>query len=314
MSSRRVRGIALGIRLLIRRRDWGPPDALARRARLLFGAPRPWQWLRSFGIRVTRTGAGDPPGEWLAPRRAARHVILYLHGGGYVACSPATHRPITAALARLTPARVFAPAYRLAPEDPYPAALDDAERAYHWLLGSAIPPSHLVVAGDSAGGGLAMALLLRLRDRQVPLPACAVLLSPWTDLTGSGASILENDGKCAMFHPENIPAFAACYASPAVWQDPGVSPLYGRLEGLPPIHIQAGADELLRDDAVRLHDRLRSVAGASELVLHDGVPHGWHMLDGLVPEAREALERAGQFVRAVSHGSILAGAPPLRRP
>ena len=296
MSSLRIRCFGLGCRLLIRRRDWGPPDALVRRARLLFGAPRVYGWLRTFGVHITPTGAGDPPGEWLVPRTPGPQTILYLHGGGYVSCSPATHRPITAALARLTRARVFAPAYRLAPEHPYPAALDDAERAYRWLMARGIPPQTLVVAGDSAGGGLALALLLRLRDQQAALPARAVLLSPWTDLTGSGASIRENDGRCAMFRPENIQAFAACYAPAPAWRDPGVSPLYGRLGGLPPIHIQVGAEELLRDDASRMHVELRSAGGTSELVVFDGVFHGWHMLDGLVPEAGQALRRAARFV------------------
>src|SRR5262245_41397280 len=234
MPSFRIRCVDLAVRLLLRRRDWGPQAALARRARWLFGVARPYQWLRSFGVDVTQTGADDPPGEWLVPRAPAGHTILYLHGGGYVSCSPATHRPITAALARLTPARVFAPAYRLAPEHPYPAALDDAERAYNWLLAGGISPASIALVGDSAGGGLALALLLRLRDHRAPLPASAVLFSPWTDLTGSGASIRENDGKCAMFRPENISAFAACYAPPALWHEAGVSPLFGRLDGLPP--------------------------------------------------------------------------------
>lgn len=300
MSSLRVRCVGLATRLLIRRRDWGAPERLARRARRLFGAPRPYQWLRSFGVRITQTGTDEPPGEWLVPRPAARPTILYLHGGGYVSCSPATHRPITAALARLAPARVFAPAYRLAPEHPYPAALEDVERAYHWLLARGIAPEALALAGDSAGGGLALALLLRLRDARVPLPSCAVLLSPWTDLSGSGASVRENDGRCAMFRPENVSAFAACYAPPAAWQDAGVSPLHGRLDGLPPLHVQVGADELLRDDAVRLHRRLQSAGGSSDLVIYDGVFHGWHMLDGLVPEARLALARAARFVYAMA--------------
>jgi len=294
----RTRVVSLAIEILIRRRHWGPPAALVRRARRLFGAPPPWQWLRTFGVRITPTGAGEPAGEWLTPRTAPPRTILYFHGGGYVSCSPATHRPITAALARLTPARVFAPAYRLAPEHPYPAALDDAEHAYRWLIGNGVSTSTLAVAGDSAGGGLALALLLRLRDRGVPLPACAVLLSPWTDLTGSGASVRENDGKCAMFRPENLPAFAVCYTAPARWQDPGVSPLFGRLDGLSPVHIQVGAEELLRDDAVRLHERVRSAGGLSDLAIYDGVFHGWQMLDGLIPEAERSLQQAASFVRA----------------
>lgn len=298
MSRIREQSLAITVRLLIRRRDWGPTEALARRARRLFGAPPPWQWLRSFGVQITKTRADGPQGEWLVPRAPAEHTIFYLHGGGYVSCSPATHRPITAALARLTPARVFAPDYRLAPEHPWPAALDDATSAYRWLLDSGIAPGSIALAGDSAGGGLALAVLLRLRDRQLPLPGCAVLLSPWTDLTGSGASVRESDGRCAMFRPENIPAFAACYAPPSAWRDPYVSPLFGPLDGLPPIHIQVGASELLRDDAVRLHQQVQALGGASELAVYEGVVHVWQMLDGLIPEARHALDRAARFVRA----------------
>jgi monoterpene epsilon-lactone hydrolase len=297
MSSLRVRGFGLLVSLLLRRRDWGPPDAVARRSRRLMGSPPPFQRLRSFGVRATRTQPPDPPGEWVVPPDVASPTILYLHGGGYVSCSPATHRPIIAALARGTPARVFAPRYRLAPEHPHPAALDDAERAYEWLLSIGTPPGAVAIAGDSAGGGLTLALLMRLRDKGKPMPACAVLFSPWTDLAGTGPSLQANDGKDAMFRPENISAFAVCYAPPELWRDPGVSPVYGRADGLPPLHFQAGSGELLRDDAVRVHESVQAAGGSSELVLYDGVFHVWQMLDGLVPEAGEALARASAFIK-----------------
>ena len=297
MSSLRVRCFGTAVSLMIRRRDWGPRDSLVRRARRVLGSPRSFQRLRSFGVRITRTQPPEPAGEWVAAPAAGSRTILYLHGGGYVSCSPATHRPIIAALARGTPAQVFAPNYRLAPEHPYPAALDDAERAYEWLLSMGIPSRAIAVAGDSAGGGLTLALLMRLRDKGAAPPACAVLFSPWTDLAGTGSSLQANDGKDAMFRPENIAAFATCYAPPAAWHDASVSPVYGRLDGLPPLHFQVGSDELLRDDAVRLHERLQSSGGSSELVMYDGVFHVWQMLDGLVPEAAEALSRASRFVR-----------------
>ena len=300
MSSLRVRCFGIAVSLVIRRRDWGPSEALARRSRRVLGAPPSFQRLRSFGVRVTRTPAGEPPGEWVVAPAAGSRTILYLHGGGYVSCSPATHRPIIAALARGTPAQVFAPHYRLAPEHPYPAALDDAERAYEWLLSLGIPSNDIAVAGDSAGGGLTLALLMRLRDNGAALPACGVLFSPWTDLAGTGASLHENDGKDAMFRPENIAAFAACYAPAAAWRDASVSPVYGRLDGLPPLHFQVGSDELLRDDSVRLHERFQSSGGSSELVLYGGVFHVWQMLDGLVPEAGEALARAGRFIKTAT--------------
>lgn len=297
MSSLRVRFFGLGVRLLIRRRDWGRRDALVRRSRRLFGAPPLLQRLSSYGVQVRRTEPAEPCGEWVVAPAAGSRTILYLHGGGYVAGSAASHRPIVAALARRTPAQVFAPNYRLAPEHPYPAALDDAERAYEWLLSSGIPAGAIAIAGDSAGGGLTMALLIRLRDKGAPLPACAVMFSPWLDLAGTGASLHANDGRDSMFRPENIAAFAACYAPPDVWRDPAVSPVYGRLDGLPPLHFQVGSDEVLRDDAVRVHEGVLSSGGSSELVAYDGVFHVWQMLDGLVPEAGEALARASSFVR-----------------
>ena len=301
-ASLRARCISLVTRVLIRRREWGTQGTLARRARRLFGTPSVFKFIRSYGLHIEVVDNDGVRGEWLAPRSPVSRTIFYIHGGGYVACSAATHRPITAALARLTPARVFALDYRLAPEHPFPAALDDAERAYRWLLASGVRPNELAIAGDSAGGGLALSLLLRLRDQHVPLPSCAVLLSPWTDLAATGASVRKNDGVCDMFRPENMAAFAECYAPRDMWSNAAVSPLYGRLDALPPLHIHVGNDELLLDDSVRLHERVNAAGGASEIVIYEGVFHGWHMLDGLIPEAREALSRAARFVHA-------AGAP-----
>jgi acetyl esterase/lipase len=300
MSSWRVRFFGLATRLLIRRRNWGDPQTLARRARRLLGAPRLYQWMRTFGIRIVDTRGSEVDGEWLSPPGPVTRTILYLHGGGYVSCSPATHRPITAALARLTPARVFALDYRLAPEHPFPAALDDAVRAYRWILAGGVPPQTLALAGDSAGGGLAIATLLRLRHEGAPSPACAVLMSPWTDLAATGPSVQENDNLCDMFRPENMAAFAVCYAPSHAWRESAVSPLYGPVDGLPPLHLQVGAGELLLDDAVRLHDRVKATGGESELVVFDGVFHGWQMLDGVVPEARDALARSARFIHALT--------------
>jgi monoterpene epsilon-lactone hydrolase len=281
----------------------GAPPTLARRARRVFAAPRVHRWIRSYDLEIAAADEDGVRGEWLSPIPPAPRTILYLQGGGYVSCSAATHRPITAALSRLIPARVFALDYRLAPEHPFPAALDDAEHAYRWLLGRGVRSNSLAIAGDSSGGGLALSMLLRLRDQRVPSPACAVLLSPWTDLAATGASVRGNNGICDMFRPENMVAFAVCYAPHDMWTDGAVSPLYGRLDGLPPLHIHVGQGELLRDDSVRLHKRVSAEGGASELVIYEGVFHGWHMLDGVVPEARQALTRAARFVQtaAVEH-------------
>jgi monoterpene epsilon-lactone hydrolase len=219
-------------RAVIRRERWGGDErSVARRARLLFGTPTPLRWARIRGVRAVKVHEGGARGEWIVPARAGgdeagARVVLYLHGGGYVSCSPSTHRPITAALARLTGSRVFAPDYRLAPEHRYPAALDDALAAYRWLLGEGVAPAFISIAGDSAGGGLALAVLLRARDEGLPMPAAAVCFSPWTDLAGTGRSVRANDGRCAMFRTPNFKEFAPAYLGAASPFDPYASPAH----------------------------------------------------------------------------------------
>ncbi|MDQ1610496.1 MAG: epsilon-lactone hydrolase [Pyrinomonadaceae bacterium] len=321
-----ARGISASIRLFVRRRRWGADAAgVARRARLIFGAPWPYQWLRTRGLNVRPVddAAAGVRGEWLEPASATARahttkgakasavaaanagaaagagVIFYIHGGGFVSGSAATQRPVTAALARLTGQRVFSLDYRLAPEHRYPAALDDAVAAYEWLLArEGVPADSISVAGDSAGGGLVLGCLLRLRDAGLAPPACAVCFSPWADLAGTGASVRTNDGRCAMFRTENIEEFAAAYlptgASP---RDPYASPAHaGNFRDLPPLLLQVGSTELLLDDARGIHEQIRAAGGASRLEIYEDVPHGWQMLDGLVPEARAALTQAASFI------------------
>jgi monoterpene epsilon-lactone hydrolase len=287
-----------GVRRIIRRRKWGEDEeAVVRRARRLLGAPLPLQWFRARGLRLVPIRDGGVHGEWVEPKRPDGGAILYVHGGGYVSCSSATHRPITAALARLSRHRVFSLDYRLAPEDPFPAALDDAVTAYRWLLGQGLLASTLSLAGDSAGGGLVLGLLLRVRDAGLPLPACAVCFSPWTDLAGTGASVRLNDGRCAMFYPENIPEFAAAYLNDASPLDPFASPVFADLKGLPPLLLQVSSTELLLDDASRVHHKIQATGGISRLEIYDDVFHVWQMLDGIVPEAGVAMRQATAFIR-----------------
>ncbi len=297
MPSWQVHCFNAGVRAFIRRRRWGDEQAVVRRARRLFGAPPPFQWLRTRGLRLTPIRNDRIRGEWVEPANPLEGVILYVHGGGYVACSPATHRPITAALARLSRCRVFSLDYRLAPEHRFPAALDDAVAAYRWLLEQGIRASALSLAGDSAGGGLVLGTLLRARDTGLPLPACAVCFSPWTDLAGTGASVHFNNGRCAMFHPENMNEFASVYLGDASPHDSYASPVFANLGGLSPLLLQVGSTELLLDDARRVHDRARESGVASRLEIYDNVFHCWQMLDGIVPEARTALRRAAAFIR-----------------
>ena len=284
------------IRMLMRRARWGSDaEALARRARRVFGTPNPLQWLCTRGVGIEPVRRGDVRGEWVTAARAGQGVILYMHGGGYVAGSPATHRSITAALARLTGRRVFSLDYRLAPEHRFPAALDDALAAYRWLLGQGIAPGTLALAGDSAGGGLVLALALRARDEGLPQAACGICLSPWTDLDGTGESLIANNGLCATFRPENIAEFAQVYLGPAAATHPYASPLYADLHGLPPLLFQVGSEELLLDDSRRMHEAVRRAGGTSTLQVTDGVFHVWQIFDGFLPEARTALIAVADF-------------------
>lgn len=297
MSSWQVNIFNASVRLLIRRRQWGRnEEATARRARRLFGAPPAFQWLQTRGLGLEPVSVGNIRGEWIVPRNHNEAVILYVHGGGFVSCSPAKYRPVTAALARSASMRVFSLDYRIAPEHRFPAALDDAVASYEWLLAQGIRASRIALAGDSAGGGLVLSLLVRARNEGLPLPACAVCSSPWTDLAGTGGSLRSNDGLCATFRPENIPEFAAVYLGGANAVDPYASPVYADLGGLPPVLLQIGSNELLLDDSLRVHEKIKAAQGQSELRIYNDVAHGWQMLAGLVPEAADAVRHAAEFI------------------
>jgi acetyl esterase/lipase len=299
MPSIRARIFNSVVRLIVKRHDWGKNELeLARRARRIFGAPRISQWLAARTVNISPVEKDGLRGEWLRPRgRQASASIMYIHGGGYVSCSPQTHRPITAALARMTRLPVFAVDYRLAPENKFPAAVDDVYSAYKWLAAQG-EGRHIVLAGDSAGGGLALALALKLRDAGERRPACLVCFSPWTDLTGSGGSERSNADADPMFYPENIAAFAAAYVS-----EPGektsilASPVFADAAGLPPAMFQVGSTEVLADDSRRIHEKMVAAGGESKLEVFEGVSHVWQMSIGIVPEATEALRNAAKFVR-----------------
>ncbi|SAL27386.1 alpha/beta hydrolase domain-containing protein [Caballeronia peredens] len=249
-------------------------------------------------------------GEWLVPETRPRATIFYLHGGGYYFGSPRSHRAITFGLASRAQAAVFSLDYRLAPEHRFPAALDDSIAAYRRLLADGIDAHSIVIAGDSAGGGLALATLLALRDAGDPLPAAAVLFSPWTDLTCSGASMQTNEGRDPMFHAAVFPRVAAQYLGAADARNPYASPLFGEFDGLPPLLIQAGDTELLLDDSTRVAEKARAAGVAVELQIWSGVPHIFQIWAPFMPEASEALTRAAAFIGA-SVFSPEAQRPPI---
>jgi acetyl esterase/lipase len=287
-------------RLAIRRRHWGDAAALARRARRLFGAPSLLQRFATRGVDLAIVEQDRVRGEWLtspgwSPSESRAGVLMYVHGGGYVSCSAATHRPVTAALAERTGHRVFSVDYRTAPEARFPSAFDDVVAAYRWLQTEGAPEVPIAVAGESAGGGLVLALAQHAVAVGWRAPVCVAALSPWTDLTGTGASITANDGRCDMFCQDNIGDFAAAYLGDAAPDDPRASPLFGATDGLPPVLLQVGASELLLDDARRMDERLRAAGGQSRLSVYQGVAHAWHLGTPFVPEATAALREVASF-------------------
>lgn len=288
------------IRWRVKRRLRGAPDY--RMARKIL-RPEPYEVPSS--VRVSPAKVGGIPGEWVesaenTPNAAAASLLLYLHGGGYFGCSAETHRPITAFYARKG-FRVFAPDYRLAPENRFPAALDDAVAAYRALLAETISSQRIFVSGDSAGGGLAICLLLALREAAVPLPAAAAVFSPWTDLAATGDSVRTNAKRCAMFHGKDIAPSARYYLGDVDPKTPLASPLYGDLRGLPPLLIHVGQDEVLRDDSTRLAERAGAAAVRVELKVWPVVPHAWQLAAHRVPEAAQSLREATAFFQSFAN-------------
>jgi monoterpene epsilon-lactone hydrolase len=254
-------------------------------------------WLHSLGAKIERVES-PVKGEWISPVEgpASERVVYYLHGGGYISGSAKSCRPITATLARLGGARVFGLDYRLAPEHHFPAGLDDALAGYRWLLSQRTDPRSIAIVGDSAGGGMTLALALRLRDAGEPLPACLVCLSPWTDMTSESDSLTANSDRDSMFVADDIERYAHAYLGDYSRRDPLASPLLANLAGLPPLLIQVGREEVLLDDARNLHAKIHAAGGSSALHIYENVPHGWHYGAPFVPEARAALREVTEFI------------------
>lgn len=276
-------------------------DISAIRARLEKRADR----IHPAGVKIDAATMGGVPGEWVIPYQvpyqadAAPWTMLYLHGGAYLVCSPRTHRPMTAEFARRLGAKLFVPDYRLAPEHPFPAAVADAYAVYRALLDTGIDPQRLLIAGDSAGGGLSLATLLAAKRDRLPLPRAAILLSPWTDLTGSGPSVVENRMRDPFLSAVALPAAARLYYGAADPRDPLVSPLFADLSGLPPLFVLASTTEIVRDDSTRLVDRVKAAGGQATLDLFAGQVHVWPFFHRFLPEARAAFDAIAGFVRGL---------------
>ncbi|HEY7665639.1 MAG TPA: alpha/beta hydrolase [Xanthobacteraceae bacterium] len=249
------------------------------------------------GTQTTQIDAGGVNAvRVVVPQARSDRYVLYFHGGAYAVGSAALFRDLTWRIGAAAGACVLYFDYRLAPEHPFPAALEDAVAVYRWLAGRC-DPRQIAFMGDSAGGGLALATLHKLRDDGFALPAAIVALSPWTDLALTGPSLRSNAAADPTLNVDHLPALAHAYLAGADPRHRYASPLYGDASGLPPTLIQVGSDEILRDDSLRMAERLRAAGCEVEIQVWPRMPHVWHLYARILPEARRAIEQIGAFLQ-----------------
>ncbi|MFZ0926982.1 MAG: alpha/beta hydrolase [Syntrophobacteraceae bacterium] len=253
------------------------------------------------GVRIESVDADGVPAEWhIVPGASEEKVLLYFHGGGWILGSAYSYRPLTVALGNATEMRVLSVNYRLAPENPFPAGLEDCTKAYRWLLRQGFKPSNIIIAGDSAGGNLTLTTILKLRDNGIPLPKGAVCFSPGTDSGGISISHGETDPiladvgifwwRVAYLGEENCGEL----------QNPLVSPLFGNLQGFPPLLVQATPPEILFENARQFVERVKAAGGEATLQTWDGMVHVWQLFFfGVFPESREAIDKVGEWVKGL---------------
>lgn len=251
------------------------------------------------GVTVVPTNVGGVPAEWVAaPGADVRRVVLHFHGGGYASGSPASVRDLAWRMSEAARCRVLVPDYRLAPEHPFPAAIEDAVCVYRHLLSSGFAPGAIAITGDSAGGGLALGSLVKLRDDGAPMPAAACCFSPVTDLALTGGTLTTNRDADPMVRAEALPQTAAWYLGATPATNPYASPLYADVRGLPATLLHAGSTEVLLDDSRRLAEKMRSANVEVELHIWPDMPHVFQGCAAFLPEARTAIAEAGRFLEA----------------
>ncbi|CAN5311192.1 alpha/beta hydrolase [soil metagenome] len=272
------------------------PDVIRMRREMDFGA-------RTFLRRPDQVSyqpinMGGLPAERITPD-GARHdkILYYLHGGAYALCSLNTHRRMVALLAKEAGATAYAIEYRMAPEHIFPAALIDAVKGYEWLLGQGFKPEDIIIAGDSAGGGLSVSTMLKLREEGTPLPAAAVLLSPWADLEGSGESNKRPQRRDSVLHNEGLTWHGKLYAGDNDLRNPFISPIYADCSHLPPMMIQVGQLELIYNDSTRMAENVSAAGVDVELVEWGHTFHVWQIYDFMLPEARQSIKEIGAYMR-----------------
>jgi epsilon-lactone hydrolase len=271
------------------------PDVGQSRARyeklasLLGGAP---------DAKCEKVDAGGVAAEWVsAPGVDPERAVLYLHGGGYAIGSVSTHRRLAYDISAASGARVLVIDYRLAPEHPFPAAVEDAAKAWRWLLQQGLAAGRLAIAGDSAGGGLTVATLVNLRDQKLALPACAVAISPWVDLEGAGNSITARAGQDPMVQKDGLLWMAGMYLAGADPKTPLAAPLHADLTGLPPMLVQVGTAETLLDDATRIAEKLHAAGVEVRLAVWPNMPHVFPFFAPILSEGRDGCLEIGAFIR-----------------
>lgn len=239
-------------------------------------------------------------GEWIIPKGAdKRKVILYFHGGGYALGSPHTHRSMMGQIGKIAGYPVLLIDYRKIPTHPYPAALEDALLSYEWLLKHGYLPNDIIIGGDSAGGGLAVASLLALKDKLQALPAACICLSPWLDLATDSNSAAKYADDDPLIRVYKMQKWGKIYANGHALENPYISPLKGDLKGLPPLFVQVSNSEVLYEDSLQLKRKIEASKGQITLQEWDGLMHWWHIFWRLVPEAEEALEEVSLFVQSI---------------
>ena len=251
------------------------------------------------GVSCALVDAGGVPAQWLTPEGArSDRVLLYVHGGGYVLMSAETHRKMVSHIAKAIGCRALNVDYRLAPEHPHPAPVNDALAAYRYLLAQGIEPAHIAIAGDSAGGGLAIATALKIRDEGLPMPAALAPISPWTDMEGNGESVKTRAAVDMIVSPQALSQLAGVFLGGASARDPYASPLYADLKGLPPTYIQVGDDEVLLDDSLRFATKARVAGVDVTCEVFPEMQHVFQIAAGGMPEADQAVAKMGAWLKA----------------
>ncbi|MGK2914134.1 MAG: alpha/beta hydrolase [Porticoccaceae bacterium] len=249
-------------------------------------------------VNLEPVSAGGVKAEYLTASNAATdRVVLYLHGGGYVIGSIKSHRYLMQNVSRAAGARTLGLDYRLAPEHPFPAAIEDATNAYQWLLTQGFAASKIAIAGDSAGGGLTLATLVNLRDKGIALPAAGVLISPWTDLTGTAESVTTRAAIDPMVKPDGLYGLAGRYLNGVDARNPLASPVFAEMKGLPPLLIHVGGREILYDDAITVAKRAKAAGVEVELVDEPELFHVWHAFAPMLEEAQQAVDQIGAWLK-----------------